>query len=135
LARAQTALAIRTLTGVCGYEAAPAPVIGRTWPPRIRGFVVDLVLFAGPVIANGVSQPKPAVSRIAGGRLKFDRKLVIVEPKRHLAADIRARLDRPRSHHRIDVEPQRALNRRPSALSSATITAHCSGPDFPKLIG
>jgi len=54
-----------------------------TAEPRARrgeiNFVVDLVLFAGPVIANGILQPKPAVSGIDGRRLKFDGKLVIVE--------------------------------------------------------
>jgi hypothetical protein len=92
-------------TPVFGWADEPPPLAAEPRPRRGEiNFVVDLVLFAGPVIANGVSQPKPAVSRIAGRRLEFDGKLVIVEPKRHLAADMRARLDSPRSHHRINVE-------------------------------
>jgi anaerobic glycerol-3-phosphate dehydrogenase len=87
-----------------------------------------LVLFAGPVIANGISQPKPAVSGIGGRRLEFDGKLVIAGREVQVAFDIRARLDGSCSDQGIDIEPPCALNRRPSALSSATITAHFSGP-------
>jgi hypothetical protein len=78
------------------------------------------VLFAGPVIANGISQPKPAVSRIGGRRLEFDSKLVIAGREVQAAFDIRARLDGSCSDQGIDIEPPCALNRRPSALSSAT---------------
>ena len=93
--------------------------------PRARrgeiNFVVDLVLFAGPAIANGISQPKPAVSGIGGRRLEFDSKLVIVGREFQAAFDIRARLDGSCSDQGIDIEPPCALNRRPSALSSASI--------------
>jgi hypothetical protein len=54
-------------------------------------FVVDFVLLAGPIIGNGVSQPKPAVRRIASQRLELNAKLVIIESKFHLVADMRAR--------------------------------------------
>ena len=65
----------------------------------------------------------------------FDGKLVIAGREVQVAFDIRARLDGACSDQGIDIEPPCALNRRPSALLPATITAHFSGPDFPKLIG
>jgi hypothetical protein len=84
-------------TPVFGWADEPPPLAAEPRPRRGEiNFVVDLVLFAGPVISNGVSQPKPAVSGIGGRRLKFDGKLVIAGREVQAAFDIRARLDATR---------------------------------------
>ena len=82
----------------------PPPLAAEPRPRRSEiDFVVDLVLFAGPGTANGVSQPKPAVSGIAGRRLEFDGKLVIAGWEFQVAFDIRARLDGSCSDQGIDI--------------------------------
>ena len=81
-------------TPVFGWADEPPPLAAE---PRARrgeiNFVVDLVLFAGPGIANGILQPKPAVWGIGGRRLEFDGKLVIAGREFQAAFNILARLD------------------------------------------
>ena len=91
-------------TPVFGWADEPPPLAAE---PRARrgeiNFVVDLVLFAGPGIANGISQPKPAVSGIGGRRLEFDGKLVIVGRELKAAFNILARLDGSCPDQGIDI--------------------------------
>jgi hypothetical protein len=54
-------------------------------------------------------------------RLEFHVRIV-AQP--HSACEVGAGLYRAPTHHRIDIEPQRALDRRSSARSSTAVSAH-----------
>jgi hypothetical protein len=98
--------------------------------------IVNLELFTCPIVGHRVSQAQPAIPRIAYAGLKFDGKLIIVKVECHLSAKVSAGFNATPPHHRVDVEPKRALDCRPPAASSAAVSAHFDfSPDFAKSTG
>src|SRR5262245_46882537 len=74
----------------------PPPQPAEPWPRRDETDpVVDLVPLVGPVVADAVPKPEPAVPGVGGGRLECDNKLVVIERKFYVAVSLRARPDDP----------------------------------------
>ena len=88
-------------------------------------FVVNLEFPARPVVGHRISQAQPAIRRVTRKRLVFHIYIVAVELMQpHFADAVGAGLYRAPTHHRIYIEPQRALDCWSAAASSAAKSAH-----------
>src|SRR6516165_5784969 len=96
-------------------------------------FVVNLEFPARPVVGHRISQAQPAIRRVTRKRLVFHIYIVAVELMQpHFAGKVGAGANSTPPHHVVDIEPQRALDRRAAATPSAAKSAHLGRSNFPK---
>jgi hypothetical protein len=103
----------------------PPPQAAEWWSRRCeKNLVVNLDFLASPVIRHRIFQAQPALPRLAHAGFEFHLDLVAVEIEPHFAGETSEGANPSPLHHVINVEPQGALYRSSSAVSSAAKSAH-----------